>query len=121
MPLPVGRHQPGACNGGQVPLQHAECCDFAPCCNKFNSAINGDNAHKLRITAMLEATNLMTHQTAHQRRLRAITQRLVIELGYLEHCLAAGLPDPHMQSAAAGIDAAIDCLNEHLERVQAQL
>lgn len=52
--------------------------------------------------------------TAHQRRLRAITKRLVIELGYLEHCLAEGLQDPNVQTAAAGIDTAIDCLNEHL-------
>jgi len=55
-----------------------------------------------------------THLTARQRRLRAITQRLVIELGYLEHCLAEGLQDPNVQTAAAGIDTAIDCLNEHL-------
>ena len=54
------------------------------------------------------------HQTAHQRRLRAIVKRLVIELGYLEHCLAEGLQDPNVQAAAAGIDTAIDCLNEHL-------
>ena len=55
-----------------------------------------------------------TRQTARQRRLRAITKRLVIELGYLEHCLAEGLQDPNVQTAAAGIDTAIDCLNEHL-------
>ena len=55
-----------------------------------------------------------TRLTARQRRLRAITKRLVIELGYLEHCLAEGLQDPNVQTAAAGIDTAIDCLNEHL-------
>lgn len=55
-----------------------------------------------------------TRPTFHQRRLRAITQRLVIELGYLEHCLAEGLQDTNVQTAAAGIDTAIDCLNEHL-------
>ena len=57
-----------------------------------------------------------THPTARQRRLREIAQRLVIELGYLEHCLATGLQDTHVQTAAAGIDTAIDCLNEHLTR-----
>lgn len=67
---------------------------------------------------MLETTNLMMNATAHQRRLRAITQRLVIELGYLEHCLAAGLQDPDVTSAAAGLDAAIDCLNTHLEHTE---
>jgi len=55
-----------------------------------------------------------TRLTARQRRLRAITKRLVIELGYLEHCLAEGLQDANVQTAAAGIDTAIDCLNEHL-------
>ena len=55
-----------------------------------------------------------TRLTARQRRLRAITKRLVIELGYLEHCLAEGLQDTNVQTAAAGIDTAIDCLNEHL-------
>jgi len=55
-----------------------------------------------------------TRLTARQRRLRAISKRLVIELGYLEHCLAEGLQDPNVQTAAAGIDTAIDCLNEHL-------
>ena len=44
----------------------------------------------------------------------AIAKRLVIELGYLEHCFAEGLQDPNVQTAAAGIDTAIDCLNEHL-------
>jgi hypothetical protein len=53
-------------------------------------------------------------QSDRQRRLRAITKRLVIELGYLEHCLAEGLQDTNVQTAAAGIDTAIDCLNEHL-------
>jgi hypothetical protein len=55
-----------------------------------------------------------TRQSDRQRRLRAITKRLVIELGYLEHCLAEGLQDANVQTAAAGIDTAIDCLNEHL-------
>ncbi|MEM6434544.1 MAG: hypothetical protein AAF773_11930 [Cyanobacteria bacterium P01_D01_bin.115] len=56
-----------------------------------------------------------TCPTFHQRRLRAIAQRLVIELGYLEHCLAEGRQDAHIQTAAAGLDTAIDCLNEHLQ------
>ena len=55
-----------------------------------------------------------TTQTHHQRRLRAIVKRLVIELGYLEHCLAEGLQDANVQTAATGLDTAIDCLNEHL-------
>jgi len=63
---------------------------------------------------MLEATNWTTNETAHQRRLRTITKRLVIELGYLEHCLVAGLHDANVQTAAASIDTAIDCLNERL-------
>ncbi|RZM75265.1 hypothetical protein [Leptolyngbya iicbica] len=49
-----------------------------------------------------------------QHRLRAIVKRLVIELGYLEYCLAAGLEDTNLQTAALSIDTAIDCLNEHL-------
>ena len=56
----------------------------------------------------------MPQLTPRQRRLRAIIKRLVIELGYLEYCLAEGLQDPNVQAAAAGIDAAIDCLQEHL-------
>lgn len=55
-----------------------------------------------------------TRNTAQQRRLRAIVKTLVTELGYLEHCLAEGLQDPNVQTAAAGIDTAIDCLNDHL-------
>ncbi|MEM9814980.1 MAG: hypothetical protein AAF827_01000 [Cyanobacteria bacterium P01_D01_bin.6] len=57
---------------------------------------------------------LSTRLTLRQRRLREIAKRLVIELGYLEHCLAEGLQDTNVQTAAAGIDTAIDCLNEHL-------
>jgi hypothetical protein len=63
----------------------------------------------------MKTTSLSTPQfTPRQRRLRTIIKRLVIELGYLEHCLAEGLQDPNVQAAAAGIDAAIDCLSEHL-------
>ena len=50
----------------------------------------------------------------HQRRLRAATKRLVIELGYLEHCLAEGLQDTNFRAAASGLDSAIDHLNEYL-------
>ncbi|WP_204138388.1 hypothetical protein [Halomicronema sp. CCY15110] len=53
-------------------------------------------------------------QINHQRRLKTIVKRLVIELGYLEHCFAEGLHDVHLETAAAGIDTAIDCLNEYL-------
>lgn len=52
--------------------------------------------------------------TFHQRRLRSLTKRLVIELGYLEHCLAEGGQDAYLHAAATGIDTAIDCLNEYL-------
>lgn len=63
----------------------------------------------------MNTTTLTTiHLTAHQRRLRAIVKRLVIELGYLENCITEGLQDANVQTAAAGIDTAIDCLNEHL-------
>lgn len=51
---------------------------------------------------------------AHHRRLRTAVKRLAIELGYLEQCLANGLHDSHVSTAAAGLDTAIDCLNEHL-------
>ncbi len=63
---------------------------------------------------MLETTDLARNTTAHQRRLRSLIKRLVIELGYLEHCLEAGRRDTHVETAAAGLDTAIDCLNEHL-------
>ena len=56
------------------------------------------------------------NDTERQRRLRATTKRLVIELGYLEHCLSEGLQDANVRAAAAGIDTAIDCLNEHLSK-----
>ncbi|MGF1459012.1 MAG: hypothetical protein ACFBSG_08290 [Leptolyngbyaceae cyanobacterium] len=59
-------------------------------------------------------TIITTHPAARQRRLKAIAQRLVIELGYLEHCLAEGLQDTNLETATTSIDIAIDCLNEHL-------
>ncbi|MEL6385083.1 MAG: hypothetical protein AAFQ89_21985 [Cyanobacteria bacterium J06626_18] len=63
----------------------------------------------------MTTTTAPTHtRTAHQQRLRAATKRLVIELGYLEHCLREGLQDANVRTAAAGLDTAIDCLNEHL-------
>ncbi|RZM82737.1 hypothetical protein [Leptolyngbya iicbica] len=62
----------------------------------------------------MHPTTITTRPTNHQRRLKAIVQRLVIELGYLEHCLSEGHQDVHLETAAAGIDAAIDGLNEHL-------
>jgi hypothetical protein len=43
-----------------------------------------------------------------------MAQQLVIELGYLERCLAEGGQDANVQTAAAGIDTAIDGLNEYL-------
>ncbi|MDB9529949.1 hypothetical protein PN498_28440 [Oscillatoria sp. CS-180] len=63
----------------------------------------------------MRTTVTLTHShTAHQRRLREMVKRLVIELGYLEHCLEQGLQEAHVQAAATGIDTAIDRLNEHL-------
>ena len=63
------------------------------------------------MTATTTPTNT---RTTHQRRLRTAIKRLVIELGYLEHCLTEGLQDANVRTAAAGLDTAIDCLNEHL-------
>ncbi|MDB9527840.1 hypothetical protein PN498_17730 [Oscillatoria sp. CS-180] len=66
-------------------------------------------------TTILETpTPFAQDRAAHQRRLRESVKRLVIELGYLEHCLTEGLQVPNVQTAAAGIDTAINCLNEHL-------
>ncbi|MEM9008271.1 MAG: hypothetical protein AAGE59_32775 [Cyanobacteria bacterium P01_F01_bin.86] len=62
----------------------------------------------------MTTTTLTDKRTNHQRRLRAAVKRLVIELGYLEHCLTEGFQDANLRTAATGIDAAIDCLNEHL-------
>ncbi|MEO0986503.1 MAG: hypothetical protein AAFY20_13245 [Cyanobacteria bacterium J06639_14] len=53
-------------------------------------------------------------RTDHKRRLRNAVKHLVIELGYLEHCLATGLQDTNLRTAAAGLDTAIDCVNDHL-------
>jgi hypothetical protein len=64
----------------------------------------------MRISAMMTTAQI----TQRQRRLRSLVQRLVIELGYLEHCLAEGVQDTNLQTAAAGLDTAIDCVNEHL-------
>lgn len=63
---------------------------------------------------MKKTAMLTTQPISRQRRLRAIAKRLVIELGYLEHCLAEGLQDTNVQTAAAGIDTAIDRLNDYL-------
>ncbi|MDB9529638.1 hypothetical protein PN498_26850 [Oscillatoria sp. CS-180] len=63
---------------------------------------------------MRTTATLKRDRAAHQRRLRDAVKRLVIELGYLEHCLERGLQDVHVQTAAASIDTAINCLNEHL-------
>jgi len=63
---------------------------------------------------MKKTVMLTTQPISRQRRLRAIAKRLVIELGYLEHCLSEGLQDTNVQTAAAGIDTAIDRLNDYL-------
>lgn len=65
---------------------------------------------------MTTVVTLPTHHTEHQRRLRSVVKRLVIELGYLEHCLAEGLQDGNIRSAAIGLDRAIACLNDHLAK-----
>ena len=62
----------------------------------------------------MTTATLTTNHRNHQRRLRAVVKRLVIELGYLENCLTEGLQDANVRAAASGIDSAIDCLNEHL-------
>ncbi|MEL6385212.1 MAG: hypothetical protein AAFQ89_22655 [Cyanobacteria bacterium J06626_18] len=62
----------------------------------------------------MTTATLTTNPANHQRRLRAVVKRLVIELGYLEHCLAKGLQDTNVRAAASGIDTAINCLNEHI-------
>lgn len=68
---------------------------------------------------MTTAITPLSRRTAHQRRLRTTVQRLVIELGYLETCLAEGIQDANLSAAVAGLDTAIDCLNEHLTRDRA--
>ncbi len=50
-----------------------------------------------------------THPPNHQRRLKTIVQRLIIE-GCLEHYLAEGLQDVNVQTAAAGLDTVLDRL-----------
>ncbi|MEO1296282.1 MAG: hypothetical protein AAFW75_10840 [Cyanobacteria bacterium J06636_16] len=62
----------------------------------------------------MTTTTAPNTRTAHERRLRATVKRLVIELGYLEHCFREGLQDANVRTAATGLDTAIDCLNEHL-------
>ena len=52
--------------------------------------------------------------TAHDRRLREIVKRLVIDLGYLDHYLSEGDQDSPLGVAAASLDTAIDCLNESI-------
>ena len=63
---------------------------------------------------MKPTTSTLVNQAFHQRRLREVVKRLVLELGYLEHCLEKGLQDPNIHTAATGIDTAIDCLNQHI-------
>ena len=62
----------------------------------------------------MTTTALANKRTHHQHRLTAAVKRLVIELGYLENCLTEGFQDINLQTAAAGLDTAIDCLNEYL-------
>ena len=62
----------------------------------------------------MSTTVQINNRTNHQRRLRAAVKRLVIELGYLENCVTEGRQDANIRAAAAGLDTAIDSLNEHL-------
>lgn len=70
-------------------------------------------AHPL-FSMKMTATLTRDRSACQQRRIRDTVERLVIELGYLEHQLEQGLQDTHVQTAAAGLDTAIDCLNEYL-------
>lgn len=63
---------------------------------------------------MKSASLSVTDKASHQRRLRESVKRLVVELGYLEHCLEKGLQDINIRTAVDGIDTAIDCLNGHI-------
>lgn len=63
---------------------------------------------------MIAIASTTITRTDHHRRLRGTTKQLTIELGYLEHCLAAGLQDANLRAAAQDIDTAIDCLNAYL-------
>ncbi|MEO1096089.1 MAG: hypothetical protein AAFX01_14455 [Cyanobacteria bacterium J06638_28] len=65
---------------------------------------------------MNNVVTLATSQPVQQRRLRSVVKRLVIDLGYLEHCLAEGLQDSNVRKAAKGLDSVIDYLNLHLAR-----
>jgi hypothetical protein len=58
---------------------------------------------------------------AHQRRLRSVVKRLVIELAHLETCLDGGIQDARVMAAADGLDEAIDGLNEYLAAGNAQV
>jgi len=59
--------------------------------------------------------------TAHQRRVRAIVKRLVIDLGYLEYCAEQGSIMPDLAIGASHIDAAIDAFNEYLEGISQKI
>lgn len=62
----------------------------------------------------MKTTKTLPYQLDHQHRLKTMTKRLVIELGYLESCLAKDLHNAHVSVAAAGLDTAIACLNDLL-------
>ena len=49
-----------------------------------------------------------------QERISKGVKRLVIELGYLEHCIAEGILDPNIQVVINDLNAAIDNLNTFL-------
>jgi hypothetical protein len=62
----------------------------------------------------MSTTSTPLSRPAHQRRLRSVVKRLVIELAHLETCLDSGVQDARVMAAADGLDEAIDGLNEYL-------
>ena len=65
------------------------------------------------MTPTTTTTTPTFNDTDHQRRLRTVVKRLVIELALLEHCLTPDRQNLHLRAAASGLDIAINCLNEH--------
>jgi hypothetical protein len=62
----------------------------------------------------MSTTSAPLPHPAHQRRLRSVVKRLVIELAHLETCLNGGIQDARVMAAADGLDEAIDGLNAYL-------
>lgn len=60
-------------------------------------------------------TTTASPTAAHRARLRRMVQRLVIEQGYLQHCIEQGIDKATIRLAADYLDDAIEHLNEYLE------